>query len=85
MIETLFSIANILTMVSWLSLIILPRCPLLIAVLRYGGISLLSLAYAVFALVHFADAPGGFRSLQEVQALFTSSEMVSLLFIQVYN
>lgn len=70
--EMLFSIASPLALLGWLALVAAPLAPRTVDILAGwvlpGG---LSLAYAVLMLVHFADAPGGFQTLHDVQALFT--------------
>lgn len=72
----LFSIANPIALLGWIALVLAPLAPraadLLAGWLLPGA---LSLAYAVLMLVHFADAPGGFQSLADVQALFTDADV----------
>ena len=70
--ETLFSLAGGLAMVGWVALVLTPLAPRL--ALRVAGLvipGVLSLGYAVLITVYFAQAPGGFGTLAEVQALFT--------------
>jgi hypothetical protein len=74
--ETLFMIANPLALMGWLALAIAPLAPRLIDLFAGWVLpGLLSLGYAVLMLVHFADAPGGFQTLTDVQALFTDSDV----------
>jgi len=74
--EMLFSVANPVALLGWLALVAAPLAPRAVDVLAGrvlpGG---LSLAYAVLMLVHFADAPGGFQTLADVQALFTDVDV----------
>ena len=74
--ETLFMVANPLALMGWLALAIAPLAPRLIDLFAGWVLpGLLSLGYAVLMLVHFADAPGGFQTLADVQALFTDSDV----------
>lgn len=70
--ETAFSAAGGLAMVGWLALAAAPLAPRA-ADLVAGRIvpGALSLGYAVLIALHWAQAPGGFGTLAEVQALFT--------------
>jgi hypothetical protein len=74
--ETLFAVANPFALMGWLALFLAPLAPravdLVAGWLLPGG---LSLSYAVLMLVHFADAPGGFGTLAEVQVLFTDPDV----------
>lgn len=68
-----FSIASTAAMAGWLALLLLPRWPLLVSVLRYGLIGALSVAYAVLIMVFFFRVEGGgFNTIGEVRALFMS-------------
>jgi hypothetical protein len=74
--ETLFMIANPLALIGWLALALAPLAPRLIDLFAGWFLpGILSLGYAVLMLVHFADAPGGFQSLADVQALFTDADV----------
>lgn len=74
--DTLFTIANPLALLGWLALAVAPLAPRLIDLFAGWFLpALLSLGYAVVMLVHFADAPGGFQSLADVQALFTDADV----------
>lgn len=74
--ETLFAIANPLALSGWIALLFAPLAPRLVD-LAAGWIipGLLCWAYAVLMLVHWADAPGGFGSLAQVQALFLHADV----------
>jgi hypothetical protein len=68
-----FSLASTLTMIGWLPLLLLPRWPLLVSVVRFGVIGLLSVAYATLIMVYFFRIEGGgFGSITEVRQLFLS-------------
>ncbi|MBM3615362.1 MAG: DUF4281 domain-containing protein, partial [Alphaproteobacteria bacterium] len=74
--DTLFTIANPLALLGWFALAVAPLAPRLIDLFAGWFLpALLSLGYAVVMLVHFADAPGGFQSLADVQALFTDADV----------
>jgi hypothetical protein len=75
----MFSIASTAAMIGWVMLIFLPRWPALIALLRYGLIGALSLAYAVLTFVYFFRVDGGgFGSIAQVRALFMSDPVLVL-------
>ena len=42
-----FALANLLAVACWLALLLLPRRPAILAAVLYGGVGLLSLAYAL--------------------------------------
>jgi hypothetical protein len=68
-----FSIASTAAMAGWLALLLLPRWPALVSVLRYGLIGALSVAYAVLIMIFFFRVEGGgFNTIGEVRALFMS-------------
>ncbi|WP_026621548.1 LytS/YehU family sensor histidine kinase (plasmid) [Ensifer sp. WSM1721] len=68
-----FSIANTAALAGWFALLLLPRWPALVAVLRYGLIGGLSVAYTVLIMLFFFRVEGGgFNSIAEVRALFMS-------------
>jgi len=77
MLEQVFSIANSAALFSWVALIALPRWGALLTVLRWGVVGLLSALYAVLVSVYFFRVEGGgYFSLEAVETLFTSSEVV---------
>jgi hypothetical protein len=77
MLEQVFSIANSAALFSWIALIFLPRWMALLATLRWGVVGLLSALYAVLVSVFFFRVEGGgYFSLEAVETLFTSSEVV---------
>lgn len=64
-------------MLGWIALIVLPRWRPLMAALRYGLIGALALAYAALVFVWFFRVEGGgFNSVAEVRALFTSDPVL---------
>ena len=74
--DTLFSIANPLALLGWIALVAAPIAPRAVDLLAGWVLpGALSLGYAVLMLVHFADAPGGFGTLADVQALFTDADV----------
>lgn len=77
MLEQVFSIANSAALFAWIALIVLPRWAALLATLRWGVVGLLSALYAVLVSVFFFRVEGGgYFSLEAVETLFTSSEVV---------
>lgn len=84
--DAIFGAANLLAMISWAALILLPRWPALLSALLYLVVGLLSLLYAgilVSLLGGFVD-PGGsldggsFSSIAGVQALFSAKGGLTL-------
>lgn len=72
----MFSTVNAAALIGWLALACAPFAPR--AVDLFAGWVLpagLSLGYAIIMLVHFADAPGGFQTLADVQLLFTDADV----------
>lgn len=71
--DQLFQLANPLALLGWLALLLSPLAPRAAQWVSAAAIPLaLSLAYAGLVLAFWWDAPGGFGSLQDVQALFTN-------------
>lgn len=77
MLEQIFSIANSAALFSWIALTFLPRGVALLAMLRWCVVGSLSALYAVLVSVFFFRLEGGgYFSLEAVETLFTSSEIV---------
>jgi Domain of unknown function (DUF4281) len=71
--DTLFQLSGPLTILGWLALALAPLAPRAADVVAALVIpALLSVAYAALILVHWSTAPGGFGTLSEVMALFTT-------------
>ena len=71
--EQIFSIANLIAMISWIILAIAPRWVLTRKVILSGAIPLLlSAAYLILILMFFGKSEGGFSSLADVMKLFTN-------------
>lgn len=78
--DAIFGAANMLAMISWAALILLPRWPALLSALLYLVVGLLSLLYAgiLVGLVSGLADPGGsmaggnFSSIEGVQTLFSA-------------
>jgi Domain of unknown function (DUF4281) len=72
-----FTAANAVALLSWIALIAAPRWPALIAMLRYGVIGLVALAYTVIVgLFFFRVEGGGYMTLAEVKRLFSSDAVI---------
>lgn len=68
-----FSLASTLAMAGWLVLVCLPRWSTLIALVKFGLVGLLCVAYAALIMVFFFRIEGGgFGSISEVRQLFLS-------------
>lgn len=71
--EQIFSIANLLAIIGWLLILILPRWKFTRLVVLSGAIPLLlAIAYLVLIVLFFGKAEGGFDSLANVMRLFTN-------------
>lgn len=74
--ESLFSLANITALLSWITLILLPRTRLLRRVIQVLTIGGLCLAYSVLIQLYFFSVlGGGFGTLAAVQRLFQAPEV----------
>ncbi len=79
-----FSAVNLLALVSWAALILLPRWPALLSALFYLGVGLLCLVYAAILaalLTGYAGAGsegGNFSSIEGVRTLFGSDAGLTL-------
>jgi hypothetical protein len=70
--DQIFQLANPLALLGWVCLVVSPLAPRGAQAVAAAAIPLLlSLAYAGLILAFWWEAPGGFGSLAEVQALFT--------------
>ncbi len=71
--EQIFSMANLIAMVSWIILIVAPRWIFTRKVILSGAIPLLlSAAYLILIVLFFGKSEGGFGSLAGVMKLFTN-------------
>lgn len=85
--STIFSTANILAIMAWAVLILLPRKPLALSAVLYLGVGILCATYLV-ALVSVVsgladpvgppDAAGNFSSIEGVRAIFSSDGGVTI-------
>ncbi|MBX7483669.1 ABA4-like family protein [Qipengyuania qiaonensis] len=84
--QTVFGAANLLAMIMWAALILLPRWPALLAAVLYAGIGLLCLAYSVGIVGILSGGfdpvgPGGsadFSTIEGVRAIFASDGGVTI-------
>ncbi|MBI1403589.1 MAG: DUF4281 domain-containing protein [Porphyrobacter sp.] len=77
--DALFTMVNLLALIAWVVLILLPRWPALLSGVLYMGVGLLCLIYAVTmigVLTGLLPNPGGggadFTSIAGVQAIFAT-------------
>ncbi|WP_370033078.1 ABA4-like family protein [Qipengyuania mesophila] len=78
--DTVFGAANLLAMVMWAALVLLPRWPALLSAILYLGVGLLCLAYAtgIIGILSGGFDPGGARALVDfstiagIRAIFAS-------------
>jgi hypothetical protein len=75
----IFNAANLLALIAWVALILLPRWPALLSGVLYLGVGLLCLAYAVLmigvvsGLIPNPEGGGAdFTTIQGVQAIFAT-------------
>ena len=75
--DLLFSISSMAVLPAWAWLILLPRWSAVRAIVLYGLIGALCLAYSALVLVFFFRAEGGgFGSIVQVRALFASDPVL---------
>ena len=78
--DAIFGATNLLALLSWTALILLPRWPALLSALLYLGVGLMCLVYATgltAILTGLVDPVGGggttsFGSIQDIRAIFAS-------------
>lgn len=71
--EQIFSVVNLVAILGWLLIAILPRWRYTRIVVLSGGIPLLlAVAYTILIVIFFGKAEGGFGSLADVTKLFTN-------------
>ncbi len=71
--DKIFSIANLVALLSWLILLVAPRWTVTRKIILSGAVPLLlSAAYLILIVLFFGKADGGFGSLPEVMKLFTN-------------
>lgn len=83
--NAMFSMANLLAMIAWVALILLPRWPTLLAAVLYLGVGLLCLIYAagligvLSGLIPNPDGGGAdFTTIAGVRAIFASDAGVTI-------
>ena len=84
--STVFSAANILAMIAWVVLILLPRHPIALAGVLYLGVGLLSMVYAVAlggvlsGVIPAGEGGAGasFTSIEGVRDIFASDGGVTI-------
>ncbi|MDZ7628268.1 MAG: ABA4-like family protein [Parvularculaceae bacterium] len=76
--DVLFKYANLLAMAGWIILIFLPRrWPALLWVPQFWIPGVLALGYSGLMLSGFGTTDGGFGSISEVRALFSSDTLLT--------
>ncbi len=71
--DKIFSMANLVAMLSWIILLAAPRFVVTRKIVLSGAVPLLlSVAYLVLIVMFFGKADGGFGSLPDVMKLFTN-------------
>lgn len=69
--DQIFSVANLIALIGWLTLALLPGRPRVAAVATGAAIpALLAIAYVALIATHWIGSEGGFGSLDEVALLF---------------
>ena len=83
--NAMFSMVNLLAMIAWVALILLPRWPTLLAAVLYLGVGLLCLIYAagligvLSGLIPNPDGGGAdFTTIAGVRAIFASDAGVTI-------
>ncbi|MGN3975468.1 ABA4-like family protein [Tsuneonella sp. SYSU-LHT278] len=79
--QAMFGAANLVALIAWAALIALPRRPVPLALILYGGVGLLCLAYSA-GLIHALSTTGAgaadFTSLEGVRAIFATDAGVAV-------
>ena len=85
--QSAFGIVNMIALVAWTALILLPRWPALLAACLYAGVGLLCLVYAVglvgivsggFDPVGPSEAGASFSTIEGVRGIFASDGGVTV-------
>lgn len=75
--DIVFRIANLMALLSWIALILLPRWPMMVAGIRYGVIGAFAVVYTALIMVFlFRVEGGGFGSIAGLRALFASDPVL---------
>lgn len=76
--STLFSLVNLLALIAWGALIVLPRWPALLSALLYLGVGMLCLIYAVCligvlsGLIPAGEGGADFTTIEGIRSIFAS-------------
>ena len=82
--DALFGLTNVVALVGWVALALLPRHPKVMALVLYAGVAILCLSYAVMFVLLFgklvdpalvagaSEQGGGFITIAGIRALFMS-------------
>ncbi len=73
--DQLFQIANPLVLIGWVALALSPLAPRAAQSVAVAVPLVLAVAYTGLVLAFWSNAPGGFSSLPDVQALFTDPQI----------
>lgn len=82
--DQIFSAVNLVALIAWVALIVLPRWPALLSAVLYLGVGLLCLVYVVglgsvlSGLVPAGDGGADFTSIEGVRAIFASDAGVTI-------
>lgn len=79
--QAIFAGTNLLALAMWVVLIALPRKPFPLALVLYGGVGLLCLAYATglgWVLAHGQASGADFTTMEGVRAIFASDAGVAI-------
>lgn len=74
--EHLFPILNLVTMIAWLPLVLLPRKRWATAIVPVAMPALLGVVYVVIVMMTMPQSDGGFSTLPAVSALFADPWML---------
>ena len=82
--DQLFSAVNLLALIAWIALILLPRWPALLSALLYLGVGLLCLVYAagligvLSGMIPAGEGGASFSTIEGVRAIFASDAGVTI-------
>lgn len=84
---TIFSLVNVIALVAWIILVLLPRKPVAMALVLFAGVGLLCLVYTVIFVVLVTGVPGAGQapgpasidySVEGIRALFADDGAIVL-------
>lgn len=83
--QAMFGVANVWALAMWAVLVLLPRRPFPLALVLYGGVGLLCMAYSIAIVAVMSGSAGGggaaaidFTTMEGVRSIFASDAGVAI-------